>query len=254
MKNILISPDSSKINWKAIAVYYVLACAISFPFFWWRHFNTDSWIDWKMIGFAKQWFIMWGVGISALVCYFLFRKSIEKTVSLGGTSWIKSLIFYFLPVFGLCIVGIEGLPFPVHIAPLVLSIVGFISILGEEIGWRGFLQDSLKNVKPLPKYLIIAVLWEFWHIFVRTSSGEWYMIIVKILAFGLGSFIISVILGKAIEKTKSLFVVVTLHAWIDILIEFGSTGTYIVFACCIPVWIYMILTWENKLTIFTSKK
>src|SRR5688572_918710 len=134
----------TRVNCTSVIVFYLLACAVSWPFFWWRDINSDSWDALQIPGFIKTWSYMWGPGISALICFWLFRKSHIRTITFFGTSRRKSLAFYFLPVLALCIPGIKDGDETSHVLPLAFSIIGFISILGEELGWRGFLQDTLR--------------------------------------------------------------------------------------------------------------
>ena len=58
---------SPRVDWKAVGLYYVLACAISWPSFWWRDMHTASWVAWRVPGFLRMAPIMWGPGIAALV-------------------------------------------------------------------------------------------------------------------------------------------------------------------------------------------
>jgi hypothetical protein len=102
----LTSPRT-KVNWTSVIVYYVLACAISWPFFWWRDMHNDSWNALHLPGFLKTWFIMWGPGLSALICFALFRKSHVRNILFFGTSVWRSILFYVLPVLALCIPGIK---------------------------------------------------------------------------------------------------------------------------------------------------
>ena len=81
--------------------------------------------------------------------------------SLCGVSLNNSLAIVYAPLVGIrtAVVG-------------VLAVLGFFNILGEELGWRGFLQDALR---PLPRgwrYLPIGILWEFWHFTNRTHGPD----------------------------------------------------------------------------------
>ena len=41
--------------------------------------------------------------------------------------------------------------------------IGGVSTLGEELGWRGFLQGSLRPLGRVRGYLLVALMWEAWH-------------------------------------------------------------------------------------------
>ena len=108
--------------------------------------------------------IMWGPGISAFVCFFLFRSH-QRTITFKGTSLWRGLVFYSLIPTSFAIWN-QDFSF------LYLGALGFISILGEELGWRGFLQDALKVKSDFFKALIIGVMWEVWHFTNRTVNKE----------------------------------------------------------------------------------
>ena len=95
-----------KVNWLSVVVFYILACAISWPFFWWRDMNASSWAQLKMPNFLKTWSYMWGPGISAIVCLWIFKKNHFKTITFFGHSVLKSFTFYLVPVIALAAIGI----------------------------------------------------------------------------------------------------------------------------------------------------
>jgi membrane protease YdiL (CAAX protease family) len=242
----LTSPGQAKVNWTSVIVFYVFACAISWPFFWFRDMNPEEWKNWNVPQFIKTWSYMWGPGISAIMCFLIFRKTHPKTITFFGTSFFKSVLFYLLPIAALAVVGVEGQEMNSHLFPLFFGVLGFISILGEELGWRGFLQDAVRPLKRLPRYIVIGVMWELWHFTNRMSHGELLQISIRVSIWIVMLIIISYIIGEATDRSRSLIVAVTLHAWIDILAEFNNTATMVVFGLSLIFWTYMILTWERR--------
>ncbi|HYH14305.1 MAG TPA: CPBP family intramembrane glutamic endopeptidase [Flavisolibacter sp.] len=236
----------NKVNWLSVITYYVLACAISWPFFWWRDMNGASWAQWAVPNFIKTWSYMWGPGMAAIICFFLFRKSLKRTITFFGSSVLKSLAFYSIPILGLAAVGIDGQGMNAHLYPLVFGLLGFISILGEELGWRGFLQDALRPLSPLARYALIGVMWELWHFTNRMGHGELLQVVIRVSVWVVALCIVSFIIGSATDRSKSVVVAVTLHAWIDILAEFNQTATYVVFGLSIPFWMYLLWKWGGE--------
>ena len=133
----VVKDGKQKVNWKLVILFYSLACLISWPFFWWRDIESESWMAWNVPGFVKTGSYMWGPGLAALICFLIFKKSHVRTISFFGTSVTKSLLFWFIPILALSIFSIEGQE------AIAVPIKGFLMILGEELGWRGFLQDAL---------------------------------------------------------------------------------------------------------------
>lgn len=77
-------PMQWKVNWIEIAAFYFLACALSWPFFWWRDIHPESWWTWQfpltnrnspLTFILKNAILMWGPGVAALVCLQVFRKN-----------------------------------------------------------------------------------------------------------------------------------------------------------------------------------
>ena len=133
-----------------------------------------------------------------------------------------------------------------HLFPLVFVILGFISILGEELGWRGFLQDALRPLPEFLWYVLIGIMWELWHFTNRMGHGELLQVVIRVSIWIAALILISFIMGRATDRSKSVVVAVTLHAWIDILAEFSQAATYIVFGLAIPFWIYLLWKWSDK--------
>jgi membrane protease YdiL (CAAX protease family) len=234
-------------NWLSVIIYYFIACLISWPFFWWRDIETESWDLWNVPGLVKTASYMWGPGIAAILCFFLFRKTHVRTVTFFGTSILKSLLFWLVPEIAFSISTFHGTEV------LTFSFTGFLIILGEELGWRGFLQDALKNISPIKRAIMIGVMWEIWHFTTRMSVGLHISTFIRIAIFMTALSIISYVMIKLTEKTKSLFIPVTLHAWINTLFEYSSTTTFIIFGLSLPFWAYLILRWEKPLLVNTRQ-
>jgi membrane protease YdiL (CAAX protease family) len=228
-------------NWLSVVTYYLIACLISWPFFWWRDIESESWALWNVPELVKTASYMWGPGIAAIICFFLFRKTHVRNVTFFGTSITKSLLFWLVPEIAFSISTLHGSE------AFTFLFTGFFITLGEELGWRGFLQDALRNITPVKRAIIIGVMWEIWHFTTRMSVGLQISTFVRIGIFIIALSIISYVLIKLTEKTKSLFIPVTVHAWINTLFEYSSTTTFIVFGLSLPFWAYLIWRWEKPL-------
>lgn len=186
---------------------------------------------------------MWGPGVSALLCFLILKKTHRKTISFFGSSKIKSVVFYVVPILALAAVGISGQGMNNHLFPIVFGAIGFISILGEELGWRGYLQDALQPLPEWKKYLLIGTMWELWHFTNRMGHGDIEQIFVRVLIWISALTLLSFLIGKATERSQSVVVAVTLHAWIDIVAEFNEPAKFIVLGGAVPFWAYMIWRW-----------
>jgi membrane protease YdiL (CAAX protease family) len=89
-----------------------------------------------------------------------FRRSHRRIITLGGNSWGRSILFYAAPFLLLAAFRAHTL-YGYALPALVAAFPMFVSILGEELGWRGFLQDALRPLSPVKRFLdwrVVGVL------------------------------------------------------------------------------------------------
>jgi membrane protease YdiL (CAAX protease family) len=244
-----------KVDWRAVGFYYLVACALSWPFFWWRDIHPESWWSWEfpfaeknspLTFILKNAIVMWGPGLAAILALIIFKKTHRRTITFWGSSRLKSLAFYWVPILFAVIVG---MPMPDgsvnRLGTLALGLVTLFTILGEELGWRGFLQDALRPLSRLRRYVLIGILWEFWHFTNRTAHGSLKQIVLFLAIFYPVGIILSWVFGEATERGKSLLIAVTLHAWFDIVFTFPGTRTYIALGLSILFWIFLLVRWHQ---------
>ncbi|WP_312765778.1 CPBP family intramembrane glutamic endopeptidase [Epilithonimonas sp.] len=177
-----------------------------------------------------------GPAIGALVSVKLFN--IPLKLSLKGNYqniFLSLLVFWIIPV---VLIGTVSYIQQGHF-PFVLLFTVLIYGLLEEIGWRGFLQEQLKDLPKLQSIIIIAVLWFIWHLnFEFTTSN---MIFFGILLLGTWG------IGKVYNKTYSLLAVAGFHS----LNNFFRNGLHhtelILIAVLLIIWIGFIIIYERNI-------
>jgi membrane protease YdiL (CAAX protease family) len=216
----------TRVNWKAVFIYYLLACAISWPFFWWKDIHTGNWALSNVPFWLRGMGLMWGTGIAALLCFLIFRKTHRRTITFWGNSRVRSVCFFVVPVSLLALVHPppDRLPFSAvvnpaatHLTPTLFVwaiLLAFCWALGEELGWRGFLQDALRPIPFFPRFLLLGVLWAFWH-FTNYTANRPLKVVAITLAISYPAFILlAFLIGIAVERSHSLWVAVAIHAWV----------------------------------------
>jgi membrane protease YdiL (CAAX protease family) len=155
-------------------------------------------------------------------------------------------LFYATPFFLLAVFRAHAL-YGYDLPPLIAALPMFISILGEELGWRGFLQDALRPLSPIKRFVLIGVLWEFWHFTTRTAHG-WspQRIAVTLLISYSAVILLSFVLGYAAERSCSVVVAVSLHLYVDVLLN--NLDLYIPLLLALPIWVLLLLTWPKAET------
>ena len=98
---------------------------------------------------------------------------------------------------------------------IIASLLTIIPVFGEEVGWSGFLTPKLRKIFSIPlTSVLVGILWAGWHFpaiiggFYGTSTPLWVALPGFTLVLTGASFLRTVL----IEKSKSLWVGVLLHA------------------------------------------
>jgi len=172
---------------KAIVAFYILSLLFSSIFF----FGGTALELTRRVVFNLS---MWGPGLAALTVCAVFYGSIRDL----GWGWGKTryqLVGLALP-FVFCLAtytfiwfanlgGFEPIP-SLSLSMIITGLLAWIiPVLGEEIGWRGFLVPELAKVTSFIWVGIISgLLWSTWHLapILLANYGQgaplWYTILV----------------------------------------------------------------------------
>ena len=242
------------INWKRLVIFLIIAITIS-NIFRFDIFELKSELEklptWIFI-FTTLLLEGSGVIIGALIIIPFLKKERKTEISLFGTSKSKSLIMATIPIIILTIIGVKndfGMDY--HIYGLIAAFGTFLYCIMEEYGWRGYLQEELKRLKPWKKYLIIGFIWYLWHLTFLTKAS------VSDNLFFLGMMILgSWGIGQVAESTKSIIASSCFHMIIQImmfnaLIKDGINGTekIVILGVSVGIWFVIIKKWEKENTI-----
>jgi membrane protease YdiL (CAAX protease family) len=246
------------INWKRIGLFLLIAITIS------NIFRFDIFDLKPELEQLPTWiFILTsvllegsGVIIGALIVLPLLKRDREIEISLFGTSKSKSLLMAIIPILILGVIGVE------NEFEMDSHLYGFIAITGtliycimEEYGWRGYLQEELKIVKPWLKYLIIGFIWYLWHLTFLTKAtiGD-NLFFLAMMIFGSWG------IGQVAESTKSIIASACFHLIIQImmfnaLIKNGidRNEKLIILGVSVALWFVIIKKWEKEEMILKKK-
>ena len=150
--------------------------------------------------------------------------------------------------------GIEhllGAPGPLQLQPIsALSMIVFVLVAGEEIGWRGFAMPRLtERVGWIHASLTIGVLWAFWHLplFFMAGMPQYGTPFLPYVGYTIG---LSVILGALTLSTSGSVIIATLfHGAVNTfgIVNVGATpelrgwsnAVSYGLAACIVAWLGM---------------
>lgn len=244
----------NNINWKRVILFFVTATLIS------NIFRFDIFeIKTSLEKLPTLLYILIsvllegsGVIIAGLTALALLKKKRRTQISFFGTSKQKSVLMAAIPVVILTIIGVDNeFEMNSHQYGLIAIIGTLTYCLMEELGWRGYLQEELRNLKSWPKYLIIGFFWYLWHLsFLTVASVGDNLFFWAMMVFGSWG------IGQVAESTKSILACACFHLIIQImmfnaLIKNGIDGTekLIILGVSVALWFVIIKKWEKENTI-----
>ncbi|PUV25236.1 CPBP family intramembrane glutamic endopeptidase [Sphingobacterium athyrii] len=184
-----------KINFGAIVTYYIIAIVC-------RYFTNKTEL---LSSFESPYLksILTGVGpaIGATAVFLIFN--IKPVLSLKGNyknMLIPITLYWVFPIALISMVSYVTLGKIPYLAVSSVLIYGLL----EEIGWRGFLYQEFKALKPLYNILLLSVLWFLWHLnFDFTPIQISFFVILVLGSWGI---------GKVADSTGSLIAVSAFHS------------------------------------------
>lgn len=222
--------------------------------------NRITYIDWKI---GKPIYILLSLIIPTLITVFgiiLFENlgwGINNSYSLNGWE-VKNID---LPL----LFGNNQQSFSFFILNILITGIGFsiltsLMTIGEEIGWRGFLQKKLLEKNSLLKSLIfLGLIWGFWHFPLITNGFNYpeYPIWGAFLIFPLSTVFISFFMGWLTLNSKSIWPAVLAHGGINSIMtllfemDFGENkfkANFLILGIWIIIGIiaYMLIYDRNK--------
>ncbi len=240
----------NRMNLVRLAIFYIIAIVVS-NIFRFDVLKLQTTIEelptWTMVFFSPLQAI--GVLIGALIALNWLKKQSKLEITVFGTSTKWSLIMSVIPIILLIIIGVNNNKGDnAHYFGFVAGLSTFIYCFFEEIGWRGYLEEELKELSEIKRVLIIAILWYLWHLsFLRNPD------LVQNILFFLWLLLGSWGIGKIVQITKSIFAATCFHFVINIILFNGfikdglnKTDKYIIFGILITVWVLILIIWKKQ--------
>ncbi len=189
-----------------VLTFLLIAFAVSWlathyvPVLVWQHIDVKE--------------ILTGCGpvLAGLVCYFVFKTPNTYRLSLAGSKPLVSC----------------GLTALALLLPVLLShktdktvIIGtvitqFLYTLGEESGWRHYLQNATSGFSTWAQALVIGTVWFFWHYAVLSDPTT--MLTGQSIPFYIGMpvlilllVLVSALFGRVVLQTQAVLLPTIIH-------------------------------------------
>lgn len=226
-----------------VITFFTLATLISFVF----RASEIHWLDIVRLPYGTYYGMSLLVGIgpifSAIICKILFKEK-QPFLSIWGGSKIKSIIFLLVPIITVIYIGvINKESVNIHMYAFKVCLMWLLYIIGEEFGWRGYLQEVLVSKgNDYKRAFIIGLIWYLWHLsfFYVDYSLLKEAFFVLILIFG--SFVIL----KVVKTTKSLSTAIALHFSFSVLTNIKlPVNSYIPILVMCSCWGILCVFWNR---------
>jgi len=204
---------------------------------------------------------VYGPLIAAFITTYIYSKQkgikeLIKRIFKVRVSFKWYLYLFLLPLVSNLIVVIIGLIFGIGLQSFFNSDISFNYILFfliyeiltsglEEPGWRGFVLEKLQNIYSAEKASwLLGIIWAVWHYpYVISLYSDTGMISLLFSLIGFSMVIIgqTFIMTWFYNNTKSIFISILLHAWLNTSTNFilGNITIYYPIMGIIPA----LVTW-----------
>lgn len=153
-----------------------------------------------------------------------------KRVILVKVNWrVYVVAFFLLPAIGLVFYLVLGISAKIALWKIAATMIALVPVnaflggiifgvgpLGEEMGWRGFLQSRLQGrLRSIPMAIIVGLVWACWHFpafrFADFRNGlSWSQFVVL---YPISTILIAFIMGHLWRWSNgSLFIAIFFHA------------------------------------------
>jgi|WetSurMetagenome_2_1015567.scaffolds.fasta_scaffold139192_2 uncharacterized protein len=239
--------SEQRVPWGEVALYFVIATAVTAPFrLGW--FDPAEHIS-LPFGLNMLFKVLRGIGPAAgfVVMRYVVNSRVPRTTSFWGTDWKTSLVAILVFPLGLMILGLEN---NAGISPSFYGFLGGMTFvlyaLGEEFGWRGYLQQALAPLKLPVRIIAIATIWYLWHLNFLNPNIPLKTHLIMYGSLVLGSWG----LLRITETTGSILFAAAVHLVFNLFADAQMDGTkrLIFIAVAVATWTALLVMSAKRKT------
>lgn len=235
----------SRVNWKEVFIFFTVAVLVSAPFRL-RLVNLKELLP-LPDGLSMIYNVLRGVGpaIGYWVMFYVVKSKTERPFTFWGVNKTYSLIAVLCIPIGLTLAGVNNdQALDRHYFGFLTGLILIFYALGEEYGWRGYLQQALAPLPVLYRILTIAVFWYMWHLNFFIPEITLRSHVIHFLFLILGSWG----LLRISESTRAMIFVVAVHLSFNILsdVNMDSNHKLAVVGAAATVWTILMISLVRK--------
>lgn len=241
------SPDTAaRPDWIGVAIYFVVACAISVPLILWRDLDPAGWRSSPIPSWLRPLIAGWGPAVGAVVAMAVRGRHHVRTITFAGTSHVGAALAVLLPIVILAAIAPASTTASPHLLGAVAGFHAFTYALGEELGWRGYLQDALRPLPPIGRYALLGTLWGIWHATTFAGNGSATTVVVRLALFYVVLVAASAGIGAAADRTRSVLVAAACHLFYTFPMMLGGRDRWLALGLLVPAVIVLVHWWPGE--------
>jgi membrane protease YdiL (CAAX protease family) len=242
---VTIPSPARRPDWTGIALFYLIACGISMPLLAWRDFAPASWAASPIPPWLRPLLYGWGPAIGALVVLRIRARQHTRTITLtGGAPWPSWLAVTGPVLLVAAVAPARGAEHP-HVAGLLAGVHAVLYAFGEELGWRGYLQDALRPLAPWARYVSIGLMWGIWHLLTFAGHGTAGEMALRLLFFYGILIAASAAIGAAVDRSRSLLVATACHLFVTFSEVSTGRDRLVLLGVLIPGTLLLVRFWPR---------
>ena len=227
------------VPWAEVSLFFAVACLVSAPFR--LHLVDLSAIAPLPWGLGLFFRVLRGIGpaVGYFVVRRLLKSKVPRTTTFWGRSRPASLCAMAVIPAGLAIAGVaNSLGLSSHYYGLLSGVVLACYALGEEYGWRGYLQQALAPLALPLRVFVIGTLWYAWHLNFLVPQVTLASHAIHFAALLLGAWG----LLKVTDATQSILFAAAVHLSFNILsdVDIERPAALLVLGAAAIVWIVLV--------------
>ena len=239
------SPSEQRVPWGEVALFFAIAAGVSAPFrLGW--FDPATYVT-LPFGMNMLFKVLRGIGpaVGFVVMRYVLHSRVPRTTTFWGIDWRASLVAALVIPLCLAFVGTAnntGLD-TFSYGPLC-GLTLILYALGEEFGWRGYLQQALSPLKLPVRIVAIGTIWYLWHLNFLNPQIPLSSHISLYVAVVLGSWG----LMKITDATQSVLFAAAVHLSFNLFADSQLDGSkrMIVIGVAAAIWTGLIIALGRK--------
>ena len=230
---------TKKINWRELIIFYIISVLVSAPFR--LNLLHPSSVLPLPYGLNILYNVLRGIGplVGFVTVVYILKSKVKRDITFFGLNKFYSFMAIIIIPLGLTIAGVHNeVGLNENYYGFIYGLMLVLYAIGEEYGWRGYLQQALAPLAMPYRILLIAILWYIWHLNFLIPGTSLQVHLIHFFSLLLGAWG----LLKVSESTHSILFAVAVHLSFNIFSDVDCNYNYklLIIGVAIVIWVLLI--------------